>query len=81
MTGKDLIIYILEHDLVNKNLSNNLIDGLKALESDEIAVRFQVGKTTSTIWVERGVLDGFKIGNRTYVLPTNKFLEKIYLKK
>lgn len=69
MTGKDLIIYILENNLENAPVVNN---GrfLMFLTIDETAVRLGVGSATVRVWVERGNLPYVKIGNEI-LIPHN----------
>lgn len=66
MTGKDLIIYILENNLENAPVFNN---GrfLTFLTIDETAVRFGTGPAVVRTWVERGNLPYVKIGNEIYI--------------
>lgn len=69
ITGKDLIIYILENNLENAPVFNN---GRFLMFStiNETAVRFNTGPTVVKIWVERGDLPYVKIGNEIYI-PRN----------
>lgn len=69
MTGKDLIIYILQNGLENKPVIENghLLGFMNELEA---AVKFKVGTATIRVWIDMGHLDGFKIGNTIYI-PAN----------
>ena len=65
MTGKDLIIYILQNDLENERILN-------LLTVDEAAVKFNVGPATIRVWFEYDVISGIKIGNELYILSNKK---------
>lgn len=60
MTGRDLIIYILEHHLEDEELfKDGKIAGL--LTYDEAAEKFNVGVHTIRTWVELGMLEQVSI--------------------
>lgn len=67
MTGKDLIMYILqnnlEHELVIK-------DGvfIWLMSEEDAAIKFGVGVSTIKAWYVCGMLKGTKIGDRVYFL-------------
>lgn len=69
MTGRDLIIYILQ-----KGLEDELVyeDGrlLGFMTAMEAAVKFEVGVKTIHVWVDVDMLEGVKIGNVLYI-PAN----------
>ena len=65
MTGKDLIIYILEHNLENEVMFENG-HFLGLLTATELAVKLDVGPRTIEMWYHFGQLDGFKIGETLY---------------
>lgn len=69
MTGRDLIIYILQNDLENNPVFE---DGhlLGFMNEVEAAVKFDVGGATIQVWVKLGYLEGFRIGNMLYI-PAN----------
>ena len=71
MTGKDLIIYILQN-----NLEEAQIDGEKGflgfLNVKQAAVKFGVGEATVRIWYQLKAIDGIIIGDELYILPTSK---------
>lgn len=71
MTGRDLILYILQNNLEDEPVVK---DGkfIGLLSTDEVAIEFRVGRATVKTWVEIELLDGVKIGNELYILPTNK---------
>ena len=60
MTGRDLIIYILENHLENEELfKDGTFPGL--LTYDEAAKKFNVGVHTIRTWVELGMLEQVSI--------------------
>ena len=75
MTGRDLIVYILQNDLEDEPIFNNgkfLVGFVPAIE---IAVKHSVGLATVYTWVERGLMDGVIINNTLYI-PKNAKLKK-----
>lgn len=76
MTGKDLIIYILQN-----NLEDVPIDFEKSflgfLNVKQAAVKFGVGEATVRIWYQLKAIDGIMIGDELYILPTSKPRVKI----
>lgn len=66
MTGKDLIIYILENGLLDEPVYK---DGrlLGFMTSMEAAVKFGVGVNTVRLWVQMESLFGIKIGDEIYI--------------
>lgn len=76
MTGRDLIIYILENNLENEPvLKNGTFLGF--MNSTEAAIKFNVGKATIETWFKLGMLEGIQLGNELYI-PANA---KIKIKK
>jgi len=69
MTGKDLIIYILQNDLVDKPVyeDGRLLGFMTAIEA---AINFDVGLASIQAMVNLGLLDGIKIGEEIYI-PAN----------
>ena len=67
MTGKELIIYILQNDLENEVV---IKDGIFVwlMDEEEAAVKFGVGVATIRAWYDWGMLSGTKIGDRLYFL-------------
>ena len=67
MTGKELIIYILQNDLENEIV---IKDGIFVwlMNEEEAAVKFGVGVSTIKAWYICGMLDGAKIGDHLYFL-------------
>ena len=71
MTGKELILYILENDLENEDV---IKDGvfIWLMDEKEAAVKFDVGVATIRSWYVYGLLDGTKIGDHLYFLRNVK---------
>lgn len=69
MTGRDLIIYILENNLENEPIYK---DGkiLGFISTKEAALEFGVGFATIELWFELGIIPGIKIGEELYI-PVN----------
>lgn len=67
MTGRDLIIYILENHLEDEQV---LKDGklLGFMTVNEAAVKFNVGPETIKLWFDMKVIKGFKLGEELYIL-------------
>ncbi len=67
MTGRDLIVYILQN-----NLENELVieDGIFIwlMDEREAAVKFGVGIAQIKAWYACGMLDGTKIGEHLYFM-------------
>ena len=69
MTGRDLIIYILQNGLEDELVyrDGKLIGFISEMEA---AVKFGVTTATIRVWISMGMLDGIIIGNSVYI-PTN----------
>lgn len=69
MTGRDLIVYILENGLEDEPVYE---DGkiLGFLNEMEAAIKFGVTAATIRAWVALDMLDGMVIGDAIYI-PTN----------
>lgn len=67
MTGRDLILYILENRLEDEIV---IKDGIFVwlMDEEEAAVKFGVGVAQIRAWYVTGMLDGTKIGDRLYFL-------------
>lgn len=73
MTGRDLIIYILQNNLEDKPVfENGKILGF--LTVSEAAVKFNVGTAVIKLWYKLGILSGFKIGEEIYI-PVNETID------
>lgn len=72
MTGKDLIMYILQNNLENEDVFK---DGtfLGCMTVEEAAVKLSVGNAGIQTWVQVGYLDGVKINDKLYILPNYKY--------
>ena len=65
MTGKELILYILQNNLEN----TIVLDGcffIGFMTEEETAVKFNVGTETVRAWHACKMLDGTKIGDSLY---------------
>ena len=73
MTGRELIIYILENGLEDKQIyeDGKIIGFITATEAAE---KFKVGLATIKVWVNEGTLDGIRIGEELYI-PANACLK------
>ena len=71
MTGRDLIIYIMENHLEDDPVfqSGKFIGFRPAIE---VAVKYGVGVETIKAWYELGELKGIKIGDEVYILENVK---------
>lgn len=67
MTGKELIVYILQNDLENEIV---IKDGIFVwlMNEEEAAVKFGVGVAQVKAWYVCGMLNGTKIGDHLYFL-------------
>ena len=75
LTGRELIIYILENHLEDEPVFD---DGLFLgfMNEMEAAVKFEVGTATIRVWYERGLLKGVKLGDTLYI-PVNAQRPKV----
>ena len=65
MTGRELILYILENRLEDMPMFDaESIFGLMSLR--EAAAKFDVGYATMDFWYKRGIVSGYKIGDSVY---------------
>lgn len=70
MTGRDLIIYILENGLEDKPIHDNntiIMENLGFIPIDKVAVMMNVGFSTVIAWMQKGVIEGYTINNALYV--------------
>lgn len=67
MTGRELMLYILEHNLEDEVV---IKDGvfIWLMTEEEAAVKFDTGIETVRAWYICGMLSGTKIGDRLYFL-------------
>lgn len=66
MTGRDLIIYILQNNLENVSITD--ANFLNLITVEQAAVKFNVGVETVKIWHVCGVIQGIRIGDELYIL-------------
>lgn len=67
MTGKELILYILQNNLENEVvLDNGVFVGF--MDEKEAAAKFGVGVETIRAWHSLGMLNGFQDGEKLYFL-------------
>lgn len=62
MTGKQLIIYILNNNLENEEVLGEL------MTEEEAAVKFGIGLAAVKLWDKYGLLKGIHIGNSVFFL-------------
>lgn len=71
MTGKELIMFILQNDLLDAEFfTNGRIPGLMTV--DEAAVKFDTGPITIEAWFTFGGLRGIVIGKKLYIYENSK---------
>ena len=69
MTGRELIMYILENNLENEEVfKNGKFIGF--IDEKEAAKKFDVGTSTIRMWVKMEMIRGIQIGN-AYYIPGN----------
>ena len=76
MTGRDLIIYILENHLENEPIYDNG-KVLGFITPMEAAAKFGVGLETVLVWIHQGSLDFVRIGDRLYIPMNAKRPERV----
>lgn len=64
MTGRDLIIFILENKLEDTDIPVPDI----LMTAEQAAIKFNVGISTIKAWYEIGMLNGIKIGDSIFFL-------------
>lgn len=70
MTGRDLIIYILENGLEDEPVFFD--DGfLNLLTVEEVAEKYSVGVATVRVWYDFEMLKGVRVGDDIYILPNS----------
>lgn len=69
MTGRELIIYILENNLEDQEVfANGELLGFMSIEM--AALKFNVGTSTIKTWIDLKIIPGISIGNKIYI-PAN----------
>lgn len=71
MTGRDLILFILENNLENELVIKNGVF-IWLMNEEEAAAKFGVGMATIKTWHTLGKLDGIKIMDHIYFLRNVK---------
>lgn len=70
MTGRDLILYILENKLEDERVFFE--DAfLNLLTVEEVAEKFSVGPATVHMWYGLDMLHGVRVGKELYILPNS----------
>lgn len=66
MTGRELIMYIMENHLEDRPVFE---DGkfVGFITVDEVAAKFEVGSATVNSWIILGILNGIKVGDTVYI--------------
>lgn len=75
MTGRDLIIYILQNKLEDEVIvKDGVFVGMTSVE--EVAAKCGVGVATVKAWYELGAIKGIKFGETLYLFnnPENIFV-------
>lgn len=71
MTGRDLIIYILQNGLEDEQVFNfGVLIGF--ITPDDAAKKFNVGLATINAWVEMGQLRAVKMGEAIFIPADEK---------
>lgn len=73
MTGKELIIYILENNLENELIFDNGVF-LGGMTVEETATKLKTGPATVKAWSSLGYLDSYVMNGIMYILPNNKYI-------
>ena len=69
MTGRDLIIYILQNNLENEPvIKDGQVIGFMSLT--KAAEKFEVGEATIFAWLKLGMLNGFELDGNV-LIPAN----------
>lgn len=71
MTGRDLILYILENKLEDEAVVKNGIF-IGFMSEEEAAAKFNVGVSTIRVYNTLKMLDGIEINGRLYFLRNSK---------
>ena len=78
MTGRELIIYIMENHLEDRPVfENGKFIGFNTV--DEVAAKFEVGPATVSSWMLLGLLEGIRVDNSVYIPDTPNNYAKIVL--
>lgn len=66
MTGRELIIYIMQNGLEDKEVFAN-DTFLDLMTVGEAATKFEVGTFTIRVWYLKGYIHGISIGDSVYI--------------
>ena len=72
MTGRELIMYILQNNLEDEEVFQNGIF-LGCMTAETAAANLGVGTATVRAWVDIAYLDGVTINDVLYILPNYKY--------
>lgn len=72
MSGKDLMIYILENNLVDKSIYDEFGIPVWLMTVAEAAEKFNVGQETIFTWVIKNMIDYQDINGVLYIFRTSK---------
>lgn len=77
MTGRELIVYILENNLENENIFNpgEDLEGCIFIREDRAAADCGVGVVTIKAWCAWNFLDFVRHGGCIYILKNKKYEE------
>ena len=70
MTGRELVIFIMENGLEDSKLFEDGTPGEGFHSMIEAAHKFDVGEATIQVWCERKLIPSIKLGN-AYYIPKN----------
>lgn len=70
MTGRDLILYILQNKLEDKPV-NEICCLKNFMTVDQAAAKYNVGPESIKVWFATGVISGIQIGETIYISPDN----------
>lgn len=68
MTGRDLILYILNNKLENTEVNNDDGRVLDFITVEEAAAKFNVTTTTIMAWINLGTLRYIEFGKNNYMI-------------
>ena len=71
MTGKELIIYILDNDLLDEDVVQDGVP-IFLMDVSEAASEFDVGPMTIRVWEADGQIDSAIIDDRLYIYRNTK---------
>ena len=72
MTGRELIIFIMENGLEDSKLFEDATPGAGFHSLIDAAHKFDVGESTIKVWCERNLIPSIKIGDTYYVPKSAK---------